>query len=513
MSFIKHLLPAWRRELVDKSQANEAILTALDKELTTAEEDAIVGKVELSLETSTGEWLNQYGDIFGVVRRDEEDDDTYRSRIIEYVKLKRGTIPAIKLAIRDFLQDFESHIEIYEPYTNIFYLNRSKLNGKDHMLGHYYTFAVIDIKLSRPFPLSIIEVIDAFRPAGVRVHLTFRPNGHNPDADIIEMPLAGSNFDDTSTRLTIMNGLDDILRGHLTLSKRARDEDDLSGLFTLNKSKLNSLDRLAGSLSAAQGVYNLATYSEEDLEFSESTSIDEIIGKTEPLSQDFYTRTDKVNDQYAETSISLDTDNYLYFTLDLFMYFDLEYRRYLMSKEPSGVFDKHTYASLMNNTELIHSVSAIVSPSKPLKYVVEAFNLSSRQWDSLGEYGAVVSPKKRFEDIDEVVNYITDSGMMFTRIKLPKDKDRNEDVNVRLYFYELSFNSYEGTRIPDGGLDLEVESESDSYDWVERAHWIDLEADINPELEIDLEADIDDDEDSIIELKNKLWGTDFEVGE
>ncbi|MGV3099166.1 hypothetical protein, partial [Streptococcus thoraltensis] len=139
MSFLKHLLPAWKTNLEDKTKANAAILSAIDIELTNTEEATIQSKLMLSLDTATGEWLDRYGSLFGVIRRDKEEDDVYRQRIINYVLLKRGTIPALLDAIREFLNDYVSYIEIYEPYTNIFYLNKSKLDGVDHIQGKYYT--------------------------------------------------------------------------------------------------------------------------------------------------------------------------------------------------------------------------------------------------------------------------------------------------------------------------------------------------------------------------------------
>jgi len=156
----------------DKTKANAAILDALDRELKDTEAETIETKVLMSLDSSSGEWLDQYGKLFGLLRQDNESDTAYRARIKGYMVLRRGSIPAIIDAIRAFLNDYESVIEIYEPYTNVFILGRSKLSGPDHFLGEYYTVAVIDIKFSQPFPEGIIDVINEFKPAGVTVHLS-----------------------------------------------------------------------------------------------------------------------------------------------------------------------------------------------------------------------------------------------------------------------------------------------------------------------------------------------------
>lgn len=172
MSFLKHLLPAWKTNLSDKTKANAAILAALDTEFTDSEADAMGSKVLMSLETSTDEWLDKYGNLFGVIRTDGEADDPYRSRIKNYITLERGTIPAIKQAVANFLSIAEDAVEVYEPYTNVFMLNKSKLNGPDHLLGEYYTVAVIDIKAAAQFPPAIIGILKDFKPAGVTVHFT-----------------------------------------------------------------------------------------------------------------------------------------------------------------------------------------------------------------------------------------------------------------------------------------------------------------------------------------------------
>ena len=172
MSFIKHLLPTWKRGLEARQKTNAAILYAIDTELTEAEQEAIQAKVLMSLETATEEWLDRYGSAFGVTRQDAELDTDYRARIISYILLKRGTIPAITEAIRNFLQDYSTAIEIYEPHTNIFFLNGSTLNGADHILGEYYTYAVIDVKMARGYPVGLMAIINEFKPSGVKVYVT-----------------------------------------------------------------------------------------------------------------------------------------------------------------------------------------------------------------------------------------------------------------------------------------------------------------------------------------------------
>ncbi|QIA28512.1 baseplate protein [Phage f2b1] len=452
MSFLKHLLPAWKRGIEDKRRANAAILAAVDRELKDSEAEAIKGKLLMALDTSSGEWLDQYGRIFGLLRRDNEEDDAYRSRIISYVKLRRGTIPAIKAAIQDFLQDYDSYIEIYEPYKNVFTLNKSKLNGADHLLGKYYTVAVIDIKISRPFPIGLVDVINEFKPAGVSFRLTYRPSSHNPNAALVELPPANSVISPSITNLTIANGITDRIKGHLNLTASSRTGDS-SGLFTLNRSKLNSLDRLAGSLSAANANYNLATYSNQDLTFSDSTKIEDVMNSSDTVSPDFYTKTGRVDNQYAVQTIYTGSDSFLYFTMDVATYLKLKYNKYLRRVAPDGVYTKETYAQLMDGSYIQYNLSAVLSSG--VNYTVQAFSLSDGEWLDLHSTSAGIRYINNIVSINNVVEHLSDNGLMFIRFKfLAADQDAEQ-----VTYQAPDFTGTEYELVLDGGNFTDVESE------------------------------------------------------
>jgi hypothetical protein len=459
MSFLKHLLPGWKRTIELKQRANAAILAALDKELTDTERETIKSKVLLALDTSTGEWLDLYGRLFGLLRQDNEEDESYRQRILSYIQLRRGTIPAIKDAVRAFLNDYDTYIDIYEPYTNVFTLNQSKLNGPDHFLGDYYTVAVIDVKIGRPFPVAVMDTINEFKPAGVTVHLTYQPSAYNPDA-----PIIGSDIEDEDvilpyTQLHMMNGMVDRIRGHLNLTTRTPGVDDESGIFILNSSKLNSDDRLTGSFAVGNPTYNLASYSTDDVVFSTSTTIEKVLENTERLSADFSTKTGDLTDQYAAVSIDNTKDTHLYFTLDVATYFDNEFNSYLREVQPDGVYTSDTYRFLMANTALLYHMKAAVPPMSPSSYYVQVLNLDTGMWDSIG------SGKVNYEvtggklEIADLYNYLSDTGLIFTRIKLNANTGAQQ-YNLDLHFFELSFHKEIAVRptIEMGPLEITGES-------------------------------------------------------
>ncbi|WCS69723.1 hypothetical protein Goe25_00950 [Bacillus phage vB_BsuM-Goe25] len=444
MSFLKHLLPAWKTNIEDKTKANAAILSALDIELKDSEKETIKSKVLMSLDTSTGEWLDQYGNLFGVLRRDGESDDSYRQRIISYVLLKRGTIPAIIGAIRDYLQDYSSYIEVYEPYTNVFILNHSKLNSKDHFLGEYYTVAVIDIKFSRPFPADILDVINEFKPAGVTVRLTYQPGVNNPNAPIIDSTIDDEEALSGIEWLRIMNGMNDRISGHLNLTARSRDDNDKSGVFRLNHSKLNSSDRLSGAFSVGDATYNLASFSTESLVFDNSTTVADVLRDTRNMSSDFYTKTGEINDLYAAQIVDGASSSYLYFTMDIATYFNVNYSSYLREVRPDGLYNKDTYLSLIDSPYVQHQMNAMLPSTKATKYSLQLLNLNTLTWDTVGSGTLSAEYTQGKAPVGSMKDYLSDNGMLFTRISL-------EPNTGTLSYDGGSFNDPDAASVIDGG--------------------------------------------------------------
>lgn len=172
MGFLKYLLPGWKNLLTDKSSANAGILAAIDTEMSDTEADIMNSKSELSLDTADGVWLDQYGKLLGVLRENNETDSTYRTRIINYVKMDKITVPAITAAVQSYLNNNAISVTVYEPYKNRFFLNSSHLNGTDAFQGTYYTTAVIDIKIGAVIPTGLADFLNDYTPSGVRVVLT-----------------------------------------------------------------------------------------------------------------------------------------------------------------------------------------------------------------------------------------------------------------------------------------------------------------------------------------------------
>ncbi|USL89503.1 baseplate protein [Bacillus phage vB_BceH_LY2] len=439
MAFYKYLLPSWKRNIEETSTANGAVLTALQMALSDAEQQALESKFQMTLDHSTEEWLDFYGKIFGVIRKDNENDEQYRARIKKYIKLERSTVPAIIEAIKDYLQDPNSHVRIYEPHTNIFHLNSSKLNSSDHLMGKYYTFAIIDIILDRQFPPGLLDVINEFKPAGVLYRITYKPNGDNENATVVDIPLAISTLEPTKTNLTIANGLADTIRGHMKLTDGKLTNYPYN-VFRTNKSKLNSLDVLSGSYLASTGRLNIAGYSTNNLTFGKYSTVSDILRKTTPVSNDFYTVTGTLLDQYAVQPVDGTKDSYLYFALDVGAYFQSRYPKYLREVEPTGVYTKETYIKLMNRMSLRMDFNTATPVSAPTTYSIEVMNIMQNRWDVLTAGQSTFANKTvNIKDLNSVTENMSNDSDLFFRIKLNKNNSTTT-YNLQMYYLEFAFD-------------------------------------------------------------------------
>lgn len=184
MNFWKNLHPLLQRNKSNYGSTNYAVLSSLQTILGDAEEDTINKRVQLLLMNAVGDYLDVWGSWFNVFRQDGENDENYRDRILKYILIARSTIPAIIDGIGFTLTKQSANIAVYEPWRNIFTLNKSKLNGYDHLEGFYYRYAVIDVNMDIPVTQAIKDAIMAFKPAGVTMHTTY------PISDIAKLNIA-----------------------------------------------------------------------------------------------------------------------------------------------------------------------------------------------------------------------------------------------------------------------------------------------------------------------------------
>lgn len=120
---------------------------------------------QLYLGTAEAEWLEVWGDYFGIPRAANETDEAYRVRIIVETLRPRVTKLAIERAIKSVTGNT---VEMYEPWRDLFILGVSELDGSHHMEdGRYWTHNVAQPVSSLSIDWKpVMDVIERSRPAG-----------------------------------------------------------------------------------------------------------------------------------------------------------------------------------------------------------------------------------------------------------------------------------------------------------------------------------------------------------
>ncbi|CAD0300006.1 Phage protein [Enterococcus phage 156] len=456
-NFFKNIHPLLRRSKKPNNydDTNFAVLNALNHELTQAEQETITSKIQSSLESATDEYLDTWGDWFGVYRKDGWDDEYYRKRIIRELLLKRATIPAIIDALVDFLNDNDAIINIYEPWRNIFYLNKSKLNGYDHLMGHYYRFAIIDISIDRPFPPEIIEVIKAFKPAGVKFYINLDMS-LNKDTTTIESPYADLDII-TLEELEMFTGLFYDVIGDINLSNQIPQIVD-NNLFRTNNSKLNGEDVLSGAFSHGRGFIHLASdmLLEEFIPTNEDT-LSTVKTKLGEGSPDLYAYTAKADGVTAQLKVpKLGEDigvSCSYITFDVMNYIELNYKEEY--RELVDELGDDALSTLLGNLNLSTKIRALVSPANPLETEISIFDFTSNNWFSLKE----VNVSKNFiinnSSINRPTEHLNSNGLLFIRIAC---KRKQVDTLFEIDSLNLLFNHRMGE-----GYSIGMQSSVDTF--------------------------------------------------
>ena len=276
--FMRFLPTPWRNLTDEKNNTHNAILGSLTTLAETEENDLKESKDESFLDTASGVFLNKWGNFSGVHRHPNEADEHYRKRIKKWFVKKKGTVNSLIDNILDEFEDDNLDVYIYEPWRNIFYLNSSLLNGVDHLQGHYYRFAVIDIHISSNIDVSRLSyIVDRYKDAGVMVYFTYE-NGMNLDASTYDLQLSSRMFAEGTVDFNGSNYLQDIFPIGALANPDYIDAD----AFYTNKSELNGKDILSGSPYRDRNTYNFIGYGPLDKTLDPDDSLsDMILGITE----------------------------------------------------------------------------------------------------------------------------------------------------------------------------------------------------------------------------------------
>lgn len=426
-NFKKHIHPLLKRDkrLDVKDDSNFAILNALDNVLNEAEQDTIKSKIQSSLETATGEFLDRWGDWFGIYREVGEEDDHYREHIIRHTLLPRGTIQSIIDAIKWFLKDNDANIEIYEPWKNIFYTNNSKLNGEDHLMGYYYRFAIIDISIDRPFPPEIIDIICAFKPAGVLFYVGY-DSGNDITSEHVKSPYAEMTIDNIQ-ELDRLTGLGIEVRGSAKTTD-IRGDAVTSNIFHTNRSLLNGEDVLAGTFDHGREHIHLYGTALTIVDILDTTTLAEVKAQLTELDNVSYASLGNYDGLVDRRSTE---DKYLYVIFNIRDYLSINFPKSydkLVGGSPS-VVNKGKYSSFMKNPTISFVLRSLTSPTNPTKLKVKLKDFELNKWDVISSKDLTQVDLLANIEIGNMESYISSEGLIAIQLevantaKVPVDID------------------------------------------------------------------------------------------
>ncbi len=167
---LERFLPTTYRTTKDGSNAHNAFLGSIKGSIETTRDDVKNISLQVYFTKATGKFLDLYGKYIGLSRVDDEEDQSYRDRLVAYIQTKRGTIDAIISGIKNELNDQTVPVSIYETWRNIFILNQSNLNGLDYIMGEKYRYAVIEVTVGKYVDPNILkDIVNRYKAYGVMV--------------------------------------------------------------------------------------------------------------------------------------------------------------------------------------------------------------------------------------------------------------------------------------------------------------------------------------------------------
>ena len=119
--------------------------------------------------SATGEWLDLWGNRFGVPREPGELDESYRNRILSEVTNQKGTIPALISAVKRALGE-DTKVRVEETYQDLRIFNVSTFSGTGKFQdSSTVRLGVVKIFINKPENEKLRKEIWKTKASGIRV--------------------------------------------------------------------------------------------------------------------------------------------------------------------------------------------------------------------------------------------------------------------------------------------------------------------------------------------------------
>jgi len=132
--------------------------------------DAEAGKKMMYLLTAEGKWVDTWGSYFGVLRQEDEDDETYKRRIIWEVTRPRQTIEGLKQVISYYSGIPKNAIGIYEYFIEIQPVDFGAQADETRTVGiEQFNWGVINIITPKQISDDVKRKVEETKAYGVRI--------------------------------------------------------------------------------------------------------------------------------------------------------------------------------------------------------------------------------------------------------------------------------------------------------------------------------------------------------
>lgn len=183
--FYKSLIALYKLNVGKDGRAKSVIIDAIYQGLVIQKDGLNLAILEMAIDTATDDWLDYWGNTFSVARDYQENDDTYRARIIEEIESPKNTLESIKrAAARKVNKDNNENllpesIRIFEPWTELIKLDdRGYLDGSGRLVSYdYWIYSVIDISLPESHYITpeLIKYLNKVKAAGIKLVFSIAP--------------------------------------------------------------------------------------------------------------------------------------------------------------------------------------------------------------------------------------------------------------------------------------------------------------------------------------------------